>query len=180
MTSGSYSNLGLLKDRRLSDEEFSHRTIPAEPWQLIGALNDSVHLQIGERRRVQKREIRSVSQVDKGEPNMMSEREKNIKTGHKIPIGTLVETKWDEWFGGGACCVYHARLFVYEHHRDCDGTPLYLLSERGIQETDYIKGALGAIDAPLHGGFPEEVLTVVDKTPGLHDGEDALTVGNDD
>lgn len=57
---------------------------------------------------------------------------------HDIPIGTLVEVKYDEWFGNGACQKVHARLFVVGHNRDCDGTPLYSLSPN---KNDNFEGA---------------------------------------
>ena len=48
-------------------------------------------------------------------------RQENLEKEHAIPIGTLVEARWDTWFGGGACWKVHARLWVVSHDRDCDG-----------------------------------------------------------
>ena len=55
-------------------------------------------------------------------------RETNAEREHSIPIGSLVEVKYDEWHGDGACEKIHARLWVVRHDRDCDMTPLYSLS----------------------------------------------------
>lgn len=60
-------------------------------------------------------------------------KEDNLAIPHSIPVGTLVEiVPWDEEsereFGG-------VRVFVAEHTRDCDGTPLYTLSVRNPLHT---------------------------------------------
>lgn len=47
---------------------------------------------------------------------------------HKYPVGTLVEVQREEWEGDGACEIATSRMWVVEHNRDCDGTPLYSLS----------------------------------------------------
>ena len=48
-------------------------------------------------------------------PDGLTDRHRNMKIGHKIAIGDLVE------LGN------KARAFVVMHTRDCDGTPLYVL-----------------------------------------------------
>lgn len=62
----------------------------------------------------------------------------NMEKKHNIPLGALVEVKYDEWYGDGACAIIHARLWVVSRVRDCDGTPLYWLSHHrrsvGIDE----------------------------------------------
>lgn len=63
------------------------------------------------------------------EANGKTVRENNMELQHKYPIDTLVEVKYDTWHGEGACTKIHARLFVARHIRDCDGTPLYILSD---------------------------------------------------
>jgi len=63
-------------------------------------------------------------------PSGKTWREENLELAHKIPIGTLVEVKYDKWHGDGACEKVHARLYVSKHTRDCDGEPLYILSPR--------------------------------------------------
>jgi hypothetical protein len=52
----------------------------------------------------------------------VSEKELNLKKTHKIPLGSLVEISCDYVEEHGC------RLFVVNHSRDCDGTPLYDLS----------------------------------------------------
>lgn len=75
-------------------------------------------------------------------------RQKNLELKHKIPIGTLVETTSEHNYGWEGC-----RLFVCEHTRDCDNTPLYSL-------------AMSADEFELSGltydGFGEDNLIVVE------------------
>lgn len=49
-------------------------------------------------------------------------RPENMKAAHEIPLGSLVEVNIEYSPEHGI------RLFVVEHARDCDGTPLYGLS----------------------------------------------------
>lgn len=74
------------------------------------------------------------------EENGKTIRENNLEKTHDIPIGTLVEVKFDEWHGNGACEKTHARLWVVSHDRDCDGTPLYSLSP--FKEPLFVEGSL--------------------------------------
>jgi len=75
---------------------------------------------------------------------------------HNIPVGTLVEVKYNTWHGHGACSKVHARLWVIWHTKDCDGTPLYALGEsRDPAAYDYTSEG-------LVGGLPEKWLTVVE------------------
>jgi len=48
-------------------------------------------------------------------PDGLTDRQRNMKIGHKFAIGALVELE------------NGARAFVVMHTRDCDGTPLYVL-----------------------------------------------------
>lgn len=93
-------------------------------------------------------------------------REDNLARKHRIPIGTLVEVKFDAWFGGGACWKVRARLWVVKHTRDCDGSPLYGISRN--REPDM------AFPFYVHGGFAEDSLLVIDVTPDLIEGHGAL------
>lgn len=64
-------------------------------------------------------------------------RQENSQLTHSIPIGAIVE-----------CLPYNddpekdynehtgLRLFVVEHNRDCDGTPLYSLSSFTLEEIE--------------------------------------------
>lgn len=74
------------------------------------------------------------------EKNGKTIRENNTEIPHNIPIGTIVEfdinpdqplhgtidENGKEWSTGIMCGK--ARAYIYDHTRDCDGTPLYTLS----------------------------------------------------
>jgi len=53
-------------------------------------------------------------------------REENNEKKHNIPLGSLVEVDFDDSYLESP--KKGLRLFVVEHTRDCDGTPLYSLS----------------------------------------------------
>lgn len=93
-------------------------------------------------------------------------REDNLAREHRIPVGTLVEVKFDRWFGDGACWKVHARLWVVKHTRDCDGTPLYSLNR-------YREPSASA-SFYSHHGFAEDSLVIMDVTPEMIMGEGAL------
>ena len=117
------------------------------------------------------------------EPNGRTRRQNNLSIQHKIPIDTLVEVKYDEWFGDGSCRVVHARLWVVEHTRDCDGTPLYKLANKRNAEIDRLRTEYNEILAEkifskVASGFAEESLIIVPVTPELCRGEGALTSEN--
>ncbi len=109
------------------------------------------------------------------ESNGKTVRENNTAKVHNIPIGSLVEVKWDEWHGDGACWKVHARLWVVTHDRDCDGTPLYGISK---YTPEFIQHLLENIHSRLtnlvHYGFAEGCLTVVEIIQELKDGVGAL------
>ena len=91
-------------------------------------------------------------------------KEENLERRHNIPLGTLVEVKFDNWFGDGACWKVHARLWVVAHTRDCDGTPLYSISR--WQSPFQLHRT--------YPGFSEKSLTVVNVTDELARGCGAL------
>ena len=67
------------------------------------------------------------------EANGKTVRENNLSEMHTIALGTLVEVKddsEDENMNG-------VRMFVVNHSRDCDGTPLYDLSAYRDAEKEY-------------------------------------------
>lgn len=101
------------------------------------------------------------------EPNGKTIRENNLQKMHAIPIGTLVEVKYDNWLGGGACEKVHARLWVVAHTRDCDGTPLYSLGRRPDE--------IG-----ITNGFGSESLTPVEVDAKLLEGYGALAWDEED
>jgi hypothetical protein len=101
------------------------------------------------------------------EANGKTIRENNLERKHNIPIGTLVEVKYELWHGDGCCEKVHARLWVVMHGRDCDGTPLYSLSE--WHDPEFAQSI-----RRMRGGFSEESLTIVPITQDLKDGYGAL------
>jgi len=98
------------------------------------------------------------------EDNGRTVRENNLAKPHTIPLGTLVEVKFDEWFGDGCCWKVHARLFVVRHDRDCDGTPLYSLS----------RSRQSPLFGDLFTGFHERRLHPLPVTKEILDGEGVL------
>ncbi len=106
------------------------------------------------------------------EPNGKTIKENKLEEHHKIPVGTLVEVKYDSWHGDGACEKVHARLWVVHHARDCDGTPLYVLGKyRGVVFDPMSPHlyAWGTVN-----GICEEQITPVEVTQALRDGYGAL------
>lgn len=77
--------------------------------------------------------------TDPNDPQRRTYREVNREKVHKIPLGTLVELETGE------------RLFVKQHTRDCDMSPLYSI---GVGDHD------GSLFGTVH-GYDEESLTVV-------------------
>jgi hypothetical protein len=116
------------------------------------------------------------------ENNGLTVKVNNFKIKHNIPIGSLVEVKYDEWHGNGCCKKVHARLFVIEQNRDCDGTPLYYLSHINKQVKDYLpEYNIGNLFKrqmmDIIGGFTEGELTVIDITDDIKSGADSLRWG---
>lgn len=155
-------------------------------------MADGVCVTCGEKARLRGRDYRSLCDrhymEEKGFPmivvhdvieaNGKTIRENNETKGHNIPLGTLVEIKYDHWFGDGACEKVHARLWVVEHARDCDGSPLYTLSKyRDAGSRDPQNKNLFA--PWTINGYDEESLTPVPVTPDLVYGEGALTWDED-
>ncbi len=105
---------------------------------------------------------------DMVEGNGRTVRENNMAILHNIPVGTLVEVKYDTWHGNGACSKIHARLWVIWHTRDCDGTPLYTLGESSdTARYDYTSHG-------LVGGLAERDLTPVEVDDRLREGHGLL------
>lgn len=98
-------------------------------------------------------------------------RQENLEIEHKIPLGTLVEVRFDRWYGGGACAKIRARLFVVRHVRDCDGTPLYTLSGHPVYDP---------ANTNLYSGFLEDSLRVIKITDAILDGDDTIEWGEGD
>ena len=104
-------------------------------------------------------------------------KDDNLKTKHRIPLGRLVEVKFETWHTGGACELTHGRFWVAKHSRDCDGTPLYDLSKRKIEEGLDFKTACRY--GYVYHGFIEKDLKLVKVTKKLKDGYDALSWDED-
>lgn len=119
------------------------------------------------------------------EENGKTIRENNMGLKHNIPIGSLVEVKLDEWHGNGACEISKSRLWVISHDRDCDGTPLYTLSQnhpdhlcKGSVILDgYIlrDGVALSILNNFKTGFSEDSLKMIELTDELKKGVGALS-----
>ena len=81
-------------------------------------------------------------------------RQENSEKIHSIPIGSLVEIiPWSDdcWYTG-------MRLYVVNHTRDCDGTPMYSLGSKekiGYKTNIYDN---------VFGGFGEESLKTIEPT----------------
>lgn len=106
------------------------------------------------------------------ESNGKTVYENNMATPHAIPIGALVEVKYDRWYGKGACEKVHARLFVRAHVRDCDGSPLYQLSR-------YPKEFAEIPLSESRGCFNESALTIVPITFAISYGIGSLEWENE-
>lgn len=98
----------------------------------------------------------------------LSEKERNLKNQHTIPLFSLVQIQDDnsEEFG--------LRLYVQGHSRDCDGTPLYNLThdyrvvgkdvstDRMRNAKDRLEHMLAVIDTgKITGGYSADSLVVI-------------------
>jgi hypothetical protein len=116
------------------------------------------------------------------EANGRTVRENNMQIGHTIPIGAVVELKYDEWCTGGLSRKIEARMTVVEHRRDCDGTPLYGLAFCTLETylfwrddpTYKLPSTLIVGPTGYAGGFSAEGLKVIEVTPELIRGDNAL------
>ena len=115
------------------------------------------------------------------EQNGKTIKQNNLeKKTHNIELGTLVEITSDDTLCDEEDQHNGLRLFVVQHTRDCDGTPLYSLSftkcaESKLQSAkdDLEKQVEGTLEYSLThwttmnlqgsilSGFPEESLKVV-------------------
>ena len=84
-------------------------------------------------------------------------RQENLEKVHNIPLKTLVEV----YFDGGED-RNGLRLFVVDHQRDCDGTPLYGLSYDKNWSVDMLgRDFKFATRCMVDGGYSEECLTII-------------------
>jgi len=138
-------------------------------------------------------EIKNIKDIT--ENNGKTVKENNLEIKHNIPIGSLVEVKYDEWGGDGSCIKIHARLWVVKHTRDCDGEPLYSLCKSPLhkmdtknehiiyfKEPDYsdkdlvLKNDISvSIIYNIVSGIGEKQLTVIKVTQDIKDGVGSLS-----
>lgn len=92
------------------------------------------------------------------DPEKRTYREINAEKTHTIPIGALVEIlRWNDHPYKNGC-----RLFVVNHARDCDMTPLYYLSANHEDTKQRIPGLM---NPGWTGGFSDRSLMVVELPP---------------
>lgn len=130
--------------------------------------------------------VKMMNIADTIEENGKTVRENNLSKEHDLPIGTLVEAKAMTLLDDGASIKYHARLFVAEHTRDCDGTPLYTLARKPFPTKSRIDNSplytiLNSIHpeylklflcSPIEGGFCRDDLTPIKVTSAVRNYED--------
>ena len=115
------------------------------------------------------------------EQNGKTIKQNNLeKKKHNIELGTLVEITSDDTLHDEEDQHNGLRLFVVQHTRDCDGTPLYSLSfnkaagcelqsamddlekqAKGSLEHDLVSWMTINLQGSILHGFPEESLKVV-------------------
>ena len=92
------------------------------------------------------------------EPNGKTVKQNNLEQGHKIPLKTLVEVNipYSDHHG--------IRMFVCDHTRDCDGTPLYALATSNeLDNLAYIKETNPLLYRyMITDGFSDECLKIVE------------------
>ncbi len=69
------------------------------------------------------------------EDNGKTIEQNNLSNGHKYPIGTLVKFETETCHGGSETKT-SGTLYVMEHTRDCDGSPLYLLGAMDLSKPE--------------------------------------------
>lgn len=106
--------------------------------------------------------------------------QENMLKTHAFPLLTLVELGADS---DGSRITDGLRLYVQGHHRDCDGTPLYALTQDYVTVGRNLKPREAITDDDRHfanrhrgavdRGYPERSLTVIkraeDVIKGLED-----------
>jgi len=107
------------------------------------------------------------------EQNGKTIRENNLARTHKIPLGTIVEVEMELYSTSceerievdlrGKC-----RLYVVGHLRDCDGTPLYAVSDIPVKYPvdartfSHERMVYDAIAKVIEYGYGEEVLRPIE------------------
>lgn len=102
-------------------------------------------------------------------PSGKTWKEENAELPHRIPIGALVEIQDPE---GGVVNDARARLWVVEHTRDCDMTPLYSLGTKTRQMQWEDAKQRGSEIAHVYamgfeGGYTEDNLKIIEYPDGF-------------
>lgn len=96
--------------------------------------------------------------VDPGDAAGRTYRQINHTKKHHIPIGTLAEITFGRSQG--------VRLFVCHHNRDCDETPMYVLSPRPNDTEPFV----GTMPNPgWIGGYTEHDLKIIEPPREEHE-----------
>ena len=95
--------------------------------------------------------------VDRDDPAGRTYRQINLAKTHAIPVGTLVEILDDD---EGNEPMAGVRLFVVNHGRDCDGTPLYYMSP---EPDDTVEQRPGFMNPKWIGGWSDDGLRIIKK-----------------
>lgn len=64
------------------------------------------------------------------EANGKTVKQNNLEKMQSIPVGSIVEITYQSKYEDPEESTFGLRLFVVNHSRDCDGSPLYTLSFR--------------------------------------------------
>jgi hypothetical protein len=97
-------------------------------------------------------------------------RELNAEKTHAIPLGALVEVVDGDNKGRWGNVDCGVRLYVVEHTRDCDQTPLYTLAASFKTARNFRhESLLKRLSARVESGYAEENLTVVKLPPAEHE-----------
>lgn len=106
------------------------------------------------------------------EKNGKTIKENNLEKIHNIPIGTIVETSFEECTkdyktGRETLVKISGQFYVQSHTRDCDGTPLYSISIKpiGYMEDDgytFINNIVKHAICGIRHGFSEESLKPIE------------------
>lgn len=84
------------------------------------------------------------------EANGKTVRQNNLEMKHKIKIGSKVQI--DHESCGDTTYKISGELFVVEHTRDCDGSPLYMLSNKNL----CLSGGLVLVPENFKAAFPDK------------------------
>jgi hypothetical protein len=76
------------------------------------------------------------------EENGKTIEQNNLSKGYKFPLGTLVKFKLGNYNNktekGTVYTNVEGHLYVVEHTRDCDGSPLYTLGECSTMDAEMV------------------------------------------